>query len=782
MGRQWHGTSSLSFAEVDASWASRFIDDELNPRQAFLSVWIRDRLLIGLRLFWRKRGTNCFWALMAFCSAWLLGLAQPSNPMDPIYSSVMALCVFLHGLHWLLSLSTQCLLGVLDVLDWPMPKWSRVAGRLCTLVSESEQWKHLTAILVLSVYLVFSAFLGTILGFSLRSGSQTFAGHFNQASALSSLGGLYCSCFQWVDFDFLWAGLEFDSSLGYPGEGPCSLCGDTSHEARACTFVPGVVGSSSSSSSTDPPVVRNTAVHLEQPVTHRDRANNRRRCYCPVPGCVSGDPDNSPGWPSVSCMRPHLEEHSCGRLDGDIPRDWLDAHGFTHCAVCSRLVSSRFGRVCPRCRPTAQYSFDSTLGFPGEGPCSLCGDTSHNARTCPYVPDDAGSTSSRSITDLPVVRNTFVHFEQPVSERARNLRGHSSEGDATSTPPSQLRRINEEGGAVPGSLRLEDAEMQDGSQDSVLAHQASSHLSMNDQAASTTSGGVAGNGSHVQPVVDESAPNPGRSSRVYCPVPGCLCSDPVRAPGWTSVSNMRSHLGEHTSGRLAGDIPVDWLEHHNLGQCTVCSRLLSRRYGSACPRCRPQAMQQPSDVSFGGRPVPTDWPSADSVASKRGPSKRHIPKGARKLWATCLLSALAAVAAYNDVRAWTDLLCLPKLVLAADSRGGRKHQLRIEANTKQKCQRWLEGDRNSLWQQYQNQKINRGDVSTDVTESRKHGRVDELLQESLMQQACNALGKAPPVSISSDILAELQSKHPPARQLDLARLRTLRGVSPAAAT
>ena len=193
-------------------------------------------------------------------------------------------------------------------------------------------------------------------------------------------------------------------------------------------------------------------------------------------------------------------------------------------------------------------------------------------------------------------------------------------------------------------------------------------------------------------------------------------------------------------------------------------------------------MQQPSDVSFGGRPVPTDWPSADSVASKRGPSKRHIPKGARKLWATCLLSALAAVAAYNDVRAWTDLLCLPKLVLAADSRGGRKHQLRIEANTKQKCQRWLEGDRNSLWQQYQNQKINRRDVSTDVTESRKHGRVDELLQESLMQQACNALGKAPPVSISSDILAELQSKHPPARPLDLARLRTLRGVSPAAAT
>ena len=141
-----------------------------------------------------------------------------------------------------------------------------------------------------------------------------------------------------------------------------------------------------------------------------------------------------------------------------------------------------------------------------------------------------------------------------MSERARNLRGHSSEGDATSTQPSQLRRINEEGGAVPGSLRLEDAEMQDGSQDSVLAHQASSHLSMNDQAASPTSESAAAVSNTV------AQPSSAGPPRVYCPVPGCLAGDPLRSPGWTSVANMRPHLSEHSSGRLSSAIADPWLE------------------------------------------------------------------------------------------------------------------------------------------------------------------------------------------------------------------------------
>eukprot|EP00973_Karenia_brevis_P039291 5425880-Karenia_brevis.AAC.1 len=31
--------------------------------------------------------------------------------------------------------------------------------------------------------------------------------------------------------------------------------------------------------------------------------------------------------------------------------------------------------------------FDSTLGYPGEGPCSTCGDIGHNIRSCPLMVD-----------------------------------------------------------------------------------------------------------------------------------------------------------------------------------------------------------------------------------------------------------------------------------------------------------------------------------------------------------------------------------------------------------
>ena len=171
-----------------------------------------------------------------------------------------------------------------------------------------------------------------------------------------------------------------------------------------------------------------------------------------------------------------------------------------------------------------QFAFDATLGFPGEGPCSLCGDTSHNIRTCPFVPADAGSVSSSSIQDLPAGRNTFVHFEQTVPQRARNLRGHSSEGDTTSSPPSQLRRLNEEGEAVPGSQHLEDDEMQAGSQDSVLAQQASDHLSISDQHGSSA----------VAAAANSSSSSGSRTSdrmRCYCPVLWVLV--------WRSTQNSR---------------------------------------------------------------------------------------------------------------------------------------------------------------------------------------------------------------------------------------------------
>jgi hypothetical protein len=57
------------------------------------------------------------------------------------------------------------------------------------------------------------------------------------------------------------------------------------------------------------------------------------------------------------------------------------------------------------------------------------------------------------------------------------------------------------------------------------------------------SGGAMDVDSGVAAAVDDipmaAAPAPGQG-RLYCPVPGCPCADPARAPGWQSESTLRA--------------------------------------------------------------------------------------------------------------------------------------------------------------------------------------------------------------------------------------------------
>ena len=94
-----------------------------------------------------------------------------------------------------------------------------------------------------------------------------------------------------------------------------------------------------------------------------------------------------------------------------------------------------------------------------------------------------------------------------------------------------------------------------------------------------------------------------------------------------------------------------------------------------------------------GRPVPEGCPDWGAVFGVNIPIKAHVPKGAQQLWGQCLLTALASVTRFNDERSWLDLLAMPKMVLRAASRGGKGHRKRADAETKQRCRRWLEGDR-----------------------------------------------------------------------------------------
>ena len=59
---------------------------------------------------------------------------------------------------------------------------------------------------------------------------------------------------------------------------------------------------------------------------------------------------------SHAAMRPHLDDHAAGTLQGAIPAAYCAAHSLDHCRVCGLLVAARFNGAHPRCRPAARDS------------------------------------------------------------------------------------------------------------------------------------------------------------------------------------------------------------------------------------------------------------------------------------------------------------------------------------------------------------------------------------------------------------------------------------------
>ena len=81
----------------------------------------------------------------------------------------------------------------------------------------------------------------------------------------------------------------------------------------------------------------------------------------------------------------------------------------------------------------------------------------------------------------------------------------------------------------------------------------------------------------------------------------------------------------------------------------------------------------------------------DDVFEANIPTKAHVPTGARKLWAQCLVGAVAQTVQHDDLRAWTELLMLPKAVLRSSTRGGKSNKKKVDGETKERCRAWLEG-------------------------------------------------------------------------------------------
>ena len=243
-------------------------------------------------------------------------------------------------------------------------------------------------------------------------------------------------------------------------------------------------------------------------------------------------------------------------------------------------------------------------------------------------------------------------------------------------------------------------------------------------------------------------PSVGSGARVFCPVPGCLCADPARAPGWASATSMKSHIDAHLSGSLHGEVPSSWLANHNRTRSLVCGLSVSANRG-VHPTCRPEARAAASNPA-----MEVDAPLALIL--------RHIPASARHSWNQVLTRALAQVAHTNDERAWRELLMLPQCLLCCPPRRGRQHRKAVAAYTLDRLQRWQSGKRMSLWDSRPPPRKLHGPAPAP---DQRQALAISLGREGFDRKACAALqsgGLCPPTPAMAQALEALHPQVPAA--------------------
>ncbi|CAE8716887.1 unnamed protein product, partial [Polarella glacialis] len=294
------------------------------------------------------------------------------------------------------------------------------------------------------------------------------------------------------------------------------------------------------------------------------------------------------------------------------------------------------------------------------------------------------------------------------------------------------------------------AAVSSGSQLSALAHPAASSNATAATAAAEQAGqpqAPAATTGVAQPVLPAPpAPHPeGRPARWSCPAPNCPQANNSRCAGWAALQSMVPHLNNHFAETLQGEVPTEWLQRHNKARCRVCGLCVAASRG-VHPTCRPEERRQvrselanagqnlgagPGQASFG------NLPSLEQVQSQHARTLKHVPKAARGLWAQALVRCLATVAVYNTIEAWTELEMLPKLTLMPPPRGGRQHVRAAASFTADRLSRWLEGDRQGLWEDVLATPTSPGQKgSSDASRLR---RADALAREGFDRKACAAL-------------------------------------------
>ena len=140
------------------------------------------------------------------------------------------------------------------------------------------------------------------------------------------------------------------------------------------------------------------------------------------------------------------------------------------------------------------------------------------------------------------------------------------------------------------------------------------------------------------------------------------------------------------------------------------------------------------------------------------PTLRHVPKRARASWAQALIRALAITVHENSIAAWAELDMLAKCTLCPPPRSGHAHDKAAAAFTMDRLDRWMAGERMSLWDSCPTPRMRRSDESAES----KRRRAIALAREGYDGKACASLLSEPLLPANSSTYRRLKSLHPEA--------------------
>ena len=192
------------------------------------------------------------------------------------------------------------------------------------------------------------------------------------------------------------------------------------------------------------------------------------------------------------------------------------------------------------------------------------------------------------------------------------------------------------------------------------------------------------------------------------------------------------------------------------------------RSGGTCPTCHPARRAALSNMPTGTSGT-ANLPSLDEICTTRIRILKYVPRGVRPAWGQALAQAAAKVVWLNSTQAWTEWTMLPKCVLMAPPRQGKSHKSETTSFIKQRCERWLAGERRELWadgpganQKRQKPKSPSPDSQADI--ERRHQRCLELPADGQYFKAISALVSSGLVKRDEHSEKVIREKHPTAQK------------------